>query len=208
MNNWLHRSRNLDIILDNGLSCAPNITVAWSCSFTLYNVCTNINIITKDAKQLLVQALVIYRLDYCNSLLSGLPVSVKPLQCIQNAAALLVFNLPKFSHMTPFLHDLHWLPVADVILFKMEGLVFKAINGTAPMYLQTLVRPHTPGMSTSLNYISWPAGTLITESKQRSLSEMTTLLCSGASVLEPTPNQCQDSHLLQKTRDSFVQTST
>ena len=36
------------------------------------------------------------------SLLAGLPAcAIKPLQLIQNAAARLVFNLPKFSHVTP-----------------------------------------------------------------------------------------------------------
>ncbi|KAK0138072.1 hypothetical protein N1851_025735 [Merluccius polli] len=51
--------------------------------------------------QLLVQALVISRLDYCNSLLAVMSLSpVKPLQCIQNPAARLVFKLSKFSHVT------------------------------------------------------------------------------------------------------------
>ncbi|KAK0150929.1 hypothetical protein N1851_007967 [Merluccius polli] len=40
------------------------------------------------------KALVLSRLDYCNSLLAGLPASaIKPLQRIQTAAARLVFNL-------------------------------------------------------------------------------------------------------------------
>ncbi len=48
-----------------------------------------------NAAQLLVQALVISRLDYCNALLAGLPSNtIKPLQMIQNEAARLVFNEP------------------------------------------------------------------------------------------------------------------
>jgi len=39
----------------------------------------------------------------------------KPLQCIQNAAAHLVFNVPKLSHVTPLFRDLHWLPVISCI---------------------------------------------------------------------------------------------
>ncbi|KAK0140510.1 Protein-tyrosine kinase 6 [Merluccius polli] len=40
-----------------------------------------------------------------------------------NAAARLVFNLPKFSHVTPPLfRDLHWLPVAARIKFKTMTL--------------------------------------------------------------------------------------
>ena len=69
-----------------------------------------------------------------------------------------------------------------------------------------------PSKSTSLIYTSWPTGSRIAESKQSLLSEVSmTLLCFGTSVVEGTPDQCQDSgitlHLLQKTQDSFVQTS-
>uniref|UniRef100_A0A672L885 Uncharacterized protein n=1 Tax=Sinocyclocheilus grahami TaxID=75366 RepID=A0A672L885_SINGR len=44
--------------------------------------------LSDHASQLLVQALVLSRLDYCNVLLAGLPAtSIKPLQLIQNTAA-------------------------------------------------------------------------------------------------------------------------
>ena len=63
--------------------------------------------------QLLVQILVISHLDYCDSLLAALSASVtKLLQHTQNAEARLVYNLPKFSHVTPLLCDLHWFLVA------------------------------------------------------------------------------------------------
>ncbi|KAI5614117.1 hypothetical protein C0J50_3838, partial [Silurus asotus] len=89
-----------------------------------------------QAAQVLVQSLVISRLDYCNSLLAGLPLNaIRPLQMIQNAAARLVFNQPKFSHTTPLLRSLHWLPVAARIRFKTLMLVYKAKNGPAPSYL-------------------------------------------------------------------------
>ncbi|KAI5086066.1 hypothetical protein C0J45_2222, partial [Silurus meridionalis] len=60
--------------------------------------------LSTQAAQVLVQSLVISRLDYCSSLLAGLPLNaIRPLQMIQNPAARLVFNLPKFSHTTPLL---------------------------------------------------------------------------------------------------------
>ncbi|KAI4887135.1 hypothetical protein NFI96_026115 [Prochilodus magdalenae] len=68
--------------------------------------------LSKEASQPLVQSLVISRLDYCNSLLAGLSLrAIRPLQLVQNAATRL-FNLPKFTHVTPLLRSLHWLPVA------------------------------------------------------------------------------------------------
>ena len=75
----------------------------------------------------------------------GHPASaIKHLQRIQNAAARLVFNLPKFSHVSPLFCDLHWLPVAARIRFKTMVLTYKAVNGTPTYHLQALVRPHAP----------------------------------------------------------------
>uniref|UniRef100_A0A674DUK9 Reverse transcriptase domain-containing protein n=1 Tax=Salmo trutta TaxID=8032 RepID=A0A674DUK9_SALTR len=102
-------AKNLGVTLDNTLSFSTNIkAVTRSCRFMLYNIRRVRPCLTQEAAQVLVQALVISRLDYCNSLLAGLPAcAIKPLQLIQNAAARLVFNLPKFSHVPPLLRSLH-----------------------------------------------------------------------------------------------------
>ncbi|KAI4880227.1 hypothetical protein NFI96_017282, partial [Prochilodus magdalenae] len=98
-------------------------------------------VMVKEATQLLVQSLVISRLDYCNSLLAGLPLrAIRPLQLVQNAAARLIFNLPKFTHVTPLLHSLHWLPVVARIRFKTRTLAYKAKNGPAPPYLMAMAK--------------------------------------------------------------------
>ncbi|XP_071272762.1 uncharacterized protein [Salvelinus alpinus] len=110
----------------------------------LYNIRRVRPCLTQEAAQVLIQALVISRLDYCNSLLAGLPAcAIKPLQLIQNAAARLVFNFPKFSHVTPLLRSLHWLPVEARIRYKTMVLAYGAVRGTAPPYLQALIRPYT-----------------------------------------------------------------
>ena len=121
--------------------------------------------------QLLIQVLVFSRLIYWNSLLAGLSASVtNPLQSIQKAAARLVFNLLKFSHLTPLLSDLHWLPVQLTSEDDGTGLQGHQRNCThlSPNTGQTTC----PRVSTSLQYISWRAGTAIAESKQMSLSEV------------------------------------
>ena len=101
--------------------------------------------LTREADQLLVKALVISRLDYCNSRLAGLPASViKPRQRIQNMAVRLVFNLPKYSHVTTLFWDLHWLPVVSRIRFKM--MVYIQGGRCCPCYLQALVKPHPSSM--------------------------------------------------------------
>ena len=101
-----HRSSY--VTLDNTLSFSANIkAVTHSCRFMLYNIRRVRPYLTQEAAQILNQALVLSRLAYCNSLLAGLAAcAIKPLQLIQNAAARLVFNFPKFSHVTPLLRTL------------------------------------------------------------------------------------------------------
>ncbi len=101
--------------------------------------------LTEHAAQLLVQALVISRLDYCNALVAGLPSNtIKPLQMIQNAAARLVFNEPKRAHVTPLFVSLHWLPVAARIKFKTLMLAYRTTTGSAPTYFHSLLQIYIP----------------------------------------------------------------
>ena len=51
--------------------------------------------------QSLIVALVLSRLDYCNSVLAGLPVNlIRRLQSAQNAAARLTFGIRRSEHIT------------------------------------------------------------------------------------------------------------
>ena len=73
-------------------------------------------------------------------------------QMIQNAAAHLVFNQPQRAHVTPLLIELHWLPVAARIKFKSLLLAYRVLAGSAPIYLNALVRANvTPRMLRSSN---------------------------------------------------------
>ncbi len=74
--------RNLGVIFDDQLTFKEHITkTARSCRFALHNIRKIRPFLTEHAAQLLVQALVVSRLDYCNALLAGLPSNtIKPLQ--------------------------------------------------------------------------------------------------------------------------------
>ncbi|KAI4879911.1 hypothetical protein NFI96_003645 [Prochilodus magdalenae] len=135
-------ARSLGVILDGQLLFSAHIAnLTQSCRFLLYNIQRIRPFLFQEATQLLVQSLVISRLDYCNSLLAGLPLrAIRPLQLVQNAAARLIFNLPKFTHVTPLLCSLHWLPVAACIRFKTLMFTYKAKNGPAPPYLMAMVK--------------------------------------------------------------------
>ncbi len=66
--------RNLGVIFDDQLTFKEHIAkTARSCRFALHNIRKIRPFLTEHAAQLLVQALVISRLDYCNALLAGLP---------------------------------------------------------------------------------------------------------------------------------------
>ncbi len=94
-------------MIDAQLNFSDNIAkTARSCRFALFNIRKIRPFLLENATQLLAQALVLSRLDYCNALLAGLPdSSIKPVQLIQNAAARLIFNEPKRTHVTPLLND-------------------------------------------------------------------------------------------------------
>ena len=139
-------AKNLGVSLDNQLSFSSFIAAtARSCRFSLFNIRKIRHLLTTEATQVLVQALVCSRLDYCNVLLAGLPASAtQPLQLIQNAAARLIFKQTKYCHITPLLRDLHWLPISARIRFKTLVLAYKAVHSIAPPYLQSMVSFQIP----------------------------------------------------------------
>ena len=88
----------------------------------------------------LLLAFITSRRDYCNSLLYGLPnTEISKLQRVNNAAARTVTFSSKFSHVTPVLCELHWLPVRFRISFKMLLIVFKSLLGQTPQYISNLI---------------------------------------------------------------------
>ena len=73
-------AKNLGVILDSQLSFKAHIaSVTRSCRFTLYNIRRIRPFLTQESAQLLIQTSVISKLDYCNSLLTGLPACAPPI---------------------------------------------------------------------------------------------------------------------------------
>ena len=139
-------ARNLGTVFDSNLCLVPHINnTCRQAFFHLHNIRRIRKYLSVDATKILVHAFIMGRVDYCNSLLYGLPAkSVNKLQRVQNAAARLVSGASRFNHITPVLYELHWLPVKERIIFKISVLTFKAIHGLAPSYISEMVTVMRP----------------------------------------------------------------
>ena len=97
----------------------------------------------------LENALVSSRLDYCNSLFVSLTdFALRKLQQVQNSFCRVVTRSPKFSHITPQLKKLHWLPVMHRVQFKIGLTAYKILNQGQPAYLRELIHPYTSSRNT------------------------------------------------------------
>ena len=89
---------------------------------------------------IVIQALVLSELDYCNSLLTGSPeYQLDKLQHIQNMACRIICNIWKHDHITLHLAYLIGLKIFNRITYKIDMIMFKCNQGTAPWYLMDLM---------------------------------------------------------------------
>lgn len=136
--------RNLGVIFDSTLSLNKHISsVTKICHNTIRLIRQIRPSLDKNSAVLLGNALVISKLDFCNSLYYGLPKSsIYKLQLVQNSLARLVMpSTKKYDHISPVLRELHWLPVEQRIKYKIALLTFKTLNNSSPSYLLELLTP-------------------------------------------------------------------
>ena len=111
--------------------------VCQTCYFWIKNICR-----VRSDRQI-VQSLVISRLDYCNSLLQGLPkYQLTRLQRVQNAAARVIACIPRNEHIFEIRMQLHWPPIQQRVSYKILLLTLFVAHGNAPEYLSELLVLH------------------------------------------------------------------
>ena len=157
-----HVTRNLGVHIDEHLKMTEHVNfVCRTAMFHLRNIRIIRKCLSKEATEVLVNALVTSRLDYCNGLLYGIAgFNMDKLQRVQNNAARVILQLPKFAHITPAIMSLHWLPIKFRIVFKILLVTFKCIHGIGPVYLSGLLKFYAPSRtnmrSSSLLHLQVP----------------------------------------------------
>ena len=104
-------------------------------------------------------AIVSSRLDYANSVLTGISArNVHRLQRVQNSLARVVTR--STTNSTSALKSLHWLPIRrQRIDYKLATIVHRSLHNACPQYLSSLLHTYTPTCqlrSASLNLLSQP----------------------------------------------------
>ena len=135
-------------------------SIITSCFLQLHDFRRIRPFISKTTAISLANAFVHFCLNVCNSLFYGLPkYSIHRLQKVQNTVARIVPNFSHFSHITPTLKFLHWLPIFYHINLKMYCIKQPAFSLGEPFYLSTLLthRSNTHSLrTTSFNPLLLP----------------------------------------------------
>ena len=140
---WFDRHLKMDTHINN---------ICKAAFFHLFNIRRIRKFLSMECTNNLVNAFVTSRLDYCNSLLYGLPNNqLHKLQRVQNAAAHLICNVSRFEHITPSLYSLNWLPIIYRIQLKILLSVLKLL-----MDLLLCIYQNFCSLSQSLDIISDP----------------------------------------------------
>ena len=101
--------------------------------------------ISRSHARLLLNALVLARIDFCSSLLYSLPAKlIKRMTRVIHSATRLVFMKRKSVSVGPLLMELGWMDMEDRLASKIETIVTSVVTGNAPEYLSSLIHPYIP----------------------------------------------------------------
>ena len=130
--------------MDQELNFSKHINlVTRSCYYQLRQLRVVSRSLSHSATMTLVHAFVTSRIDYCSSVLVGLPLGlIGRLERVLRSAARLIGRIPKYAPVSAYMRDvLHWLPVSQRISYRVAALVWRCRLSCAPMYLSSLCRP-------------------------------------------------------------------
>ena len=168
--------QNMKVVCDLGyhLDCELKSTVNVNklssyLYVTLWKISQIRHHLDMETTKMIVPALVLSKLDYCNSLLLGiLDQNLRKLQRIQNIACMVIYRLNKHDHLTPHFINLHWLKIQERIIYNTATFVYKCIHDLASSYLSDLIDLQHGKQLRSANQIKLPVAKVRTSIVARS----------------------------------------
>ena len=117
------------------------------CHFHLRNLWRIRRFINTTTCHHAVRALILSRIDYCNSLFTVLTSNdKKKIDSVVNRAARLIYAVGRGTHTctSPLLREIHWLPFSKQFFFLLCLYVFKILNEKSPSYLTNTITLYKP----------------------------------------------------------------
>ena len=133
--------RNLGVHFDSCMTMSAHVShLVRGCFYQLRRIKSIRRFIPTSTAVILVNSFIVSRVDYCNSLLAGLPAcQLERIQSVLNSAARLIYGRTPSDHVTDLLRDnLHWLRVPQRIRYKLCLIAYKALNNLMPDYISDL----------------------------------------------------------------------
>lgn len=123
----IFKAKYLGITFDDKLTFGKQIYAMASSSFFVPKILWKIfPFIPQDLQKLVVIALVLSKLDYCNALYINLQQRLtNKLKVLQRAAPRRLLRIPKHHSGSQALAQLHWLPIRNTLILNHFALLLK-----------------------------------------------------------------------------------
>ena len=136
--------RNLGAFFYQALLLTDHVNrLVRSCYYQLRRIKSVRRALPTAAAIQLVNSFIIWRVDYCNSILAAAPSNqLNRVQSVLNVAARLIYGRGRFERVSDLIRDrLRWLRVPQRISFKCALLAYKAQHGLVPHYIKNYCQP-------------------------------------------------------------------
>ena len=135
--------KSLGVFMERDLSMNSHISKMLQAGFSALRQIRSIKkCLSYEALRTLAVALILSRIDCCNTLLAGLPEKqLCRVQSLINTTTRLITGTRKFDHINPVLKKLHWVKVRDRLVYKILLLIFKCRLGYGLKYISKRLIP-------------------------------------------------------------------
>ena len=135
--------KSLGVFMDRDLSMNSHISKMLQAGFSALRQIRSIKkCFSYESLRTLAVALILSRIDYCDTLLAELPEKqLCRVQSLINTTARLITGTRKFDHITPVLKKLHRVKVRDRVVYQILLLIYKCRLGYGPKYISERLIP-------------------------------------------------------------------